>query len=624
MSSNSWPVPDDNQPCRLTRNRSAMEMVTRTKLHFNRDAFRHTNFRAAQVHHPNYSSTEIIDARDKAKNFQCQWNYRDPIEYSDAWSVVHTLTSDSAWGGGLSHKVDASLMDDVKQFFRNFLTRFEPFESLRKYPTVVDYMITYKDEHGDPSYLWMLRAYIYGFSHSLNDTIDTFLEYSISTTALGIAANYPFPIVALKTLLEAGVSVDVANDDGDTSLMLCIRHTSDNSNRKILHLINYGANIDRYNVALQNVMHIAVRLGNPGALRIFLQNRKDRIRNSSRETRLHRYDVHYDERFRRNDHMNPDPLHQPDQHHETPLMVISRSYRMSIYLREEIVTLLVGEGAVADENLHQKRRIYEAEQRGGGEDPPCWGVIHCGLIGNFLMFITMQKDMYSVKLTMEVDFLVRWVDKQQSVLPPATMTAFDIRMLFISCIQQRFDFDAAVNGLDFDLHFNVTDANGFDASVVGYTTGSEYKLAVRLPRGPCPISLWTDALAVQPLFVYSIEVDKHYTLSHHAAKTICPEFRRRLVYIARPLCNPLLKCVDGFTSADILENSLTVMSWDVKQLLKKMRGDNSKMLRYIHRDSLLVITEFNPAVLSTTKKRKFKSPFHDLSDDICRIILSFI
>jgi hypothetical protein len=352
-----------------------------------------------------------------------------------------------------------------------------------------------------------------------------------------------------------------------------------------------------------------------------LDHRKERIRYSSMECLVHPYS----KRFTDTTLMDPDPLHLPDREHETPMMTLSRLKNVSIYGREEIVRMLVEAGAVADENLDQKHRIAVARKRGGESSlPPFWGLINCQLVGDFLVFITIHKNLYSVDVTVDIDMLLLCIDKEKSVLPPASMTQFNIRMVFMRCMKQRFNFDPAVDGVDFDLHFNMYDTAGTQPLVVGCMDGGDYKLAIRFPRGPCPTIFWTAETLHEPVFICSVNIDKQYTLAHYAATTKEEDLRRRLIHLSRPLCNPLLKCTGGLTAASTLENSMVVgVTWDVKRLLAKMRRDEKAMLTYIHRDSLLLMTGFDRNTTTKTRQRN-KSPFHDLSDDICRVILSFL
>lgn len=588
------------------------------------DAFGYTTLRTIQRKNPSYSDEEIANARQKARTFRGRRDYRIHADRLDAWAVLHVLTSDSAWGSGRSHKVDVLLTRDVKSFVKDLLKAVEPNTLLQFDPSVAHFMVIYKDSMYDPSYLWMLRAYIYGFMSSINITTDLDSTVYAGTTALQMAANcVHIPVYILKTVLESGALVDMENDFGETALTLCVAHISTESTCKLLELLDYGADIAHYNVYMQTALHVTVSNGNVRALEILLDVRKERIRRSSGERR---YITSWDMRLRANYALDPDPLHLPDQCHQTPIMRLSDSGGMSAYLREEIFELLVSAGAVGDENLHHKKRLAVARKQGNGEAPPFWGVINCQFLGDFVMFIIMHKELCSVEVTVSIDMLLLCVDHTESVLPPGHMSNFDIRMVFIRCMKQRFDFDAGVDGIDFDVHFDVCDSSGLSASIVGVHEGGSYKLAVRFPKGPCPTSLWTETLAFPPSFTWDITMDKQYTLAHYAAMIECKELRRRMVYLARPLCNPLLRCANGLTAADTLEKQLVgkTMCWDVKRLLAKMRRDERQMLSYVHHGALMLLVGGRTVANTTNRRVTTKSPFHDLSDDICRTILSFL
>jgi hypothetical protein len=264
---------------------------------------------------------------------------------------------------------------------------------------------------------------------------------------------------------------------------------------------------------------------------------------------------------------------------------------------------------------------------------PSFGMANCQLVGEFILFVSIHKADFSMDVTVCLDTLCMSVDKSESVLPPSSMDKFDIKMVCMRCMKQQFDFSGDVDGIDFDLHFNVCDETGYDTEIVGCNDGGEYKLAIRFPRGPCPISMWRD-LEFEPVLEWHIHMNKRYTLAHYAAVATCPRFRSRLLSMARPLCNPLIKCSSGLTAAETLQKQLvgTQASWDIKRLLASMQRDQTYMTTYIHKDALLFMTAspfLSPSQNRVvngkkTKRQAFTSPFWRLSDDICRIILSYM
>ena len=130
------------------------------------------------------------------------------------------------------------------------------------------------------------------------------------------------------------------------------------------------------------------------------------------------------------------------------------------------------------------------------------------------------------------------------------------------------------------------------------------------------------------VFSFTTASFKGYTLAHHAVLCPHPAIRRQTVGHTRALCNPLRRCHDGMTATETLEGLLqgTVVPWDVKRLLKNMRKDQDAMTTFIHRDAVLLdgTTGVKSNPKKGVKRPRFRSPFHELSDDICRLILSFV
>ncbi|KAJ1467438.1 hypothetical protein T484DRAFT_1755854 [Baffinella frigidus] len=588
--------------------------------------------------HRRYSLEEVEVARHKARTWRSRWDYTEQVDVNDAWSVAHVLTSNTVWGIGRINKVDQALMHDVRDFFADLLASTEPDDLLRTTPSVVGFVVTYINNAAEASFTALLRAYIYGFRPTIDRPIDVNTSLSVSHNALQMAADHDaVPIFVLKTLLEAGARVDLANDNGDTPMMLCVEKFSCASAAKLSHLIDYGANIDRFNLCFQNAIHVAVVAGNTEALSVLLAERLRRMNKIPlAEEKAEEYT------FRRREALDPDPLHAKDELHETPVAILHRSVGMSHNTRAEILDILLGAGAVADSDIDQDSHATLA--RNACTEMASFGMVNCQPFEGFLMFFSVHKPAYetSMDITTDLDTLCISVDKAKSVLPPASMAAFDIKTLFMDCTGQRFDFSGDIDGIDFDVHFNVCDYTGQQTEIVGRNDGGDYKLAIRFPRGPCPLEYWSDDPDYFPLLLCNMTVDKKYTLAHYAAATPCPAFRSRMLSVARPLCNPLVRCSKGLTAAETLQQKLQggAIRWDVKRLLASMQRDQNTMTAYIHRDALMLLVEGGRmpkrrsveggAVSKTHKKTNTakraasKSPFHSLSDDVCRHILSFI
>jgi len=169
--------------------------------------------------------------------------------------------------------------------------------------------------------------------------------------ALQTAADHDsIDAFVLKNLLEAGASVDIANDNGDTALMLCVQRISSKSSAKLSHLVDYGANIDTFNICFQNCLHLAVLSQNVSAVGIILENREKRRASVVGALGTKK-------RQRNEEHIWPDPLHFLDEFHETPMATLHRIKKMRQKTRIGIMELLVGAGAVADGDKRPGRRV---------------------------------------------------------------------------------------------------------------------------------------------------------------------------------------------------------------------------------------------------------------------------
>ena len=559
-----------------------------------------------------FSYDEIRVARHKASTFDGRWDYTEQLDLIDAWAVARVLTSDSAWGIGRKHIINE--FGDVTAFFRDLLGNTEPIDELRENPSVINFMISYLHESQDPSFPTILRAYLYGFPETLDLTIDANTDLLVSHNALQTAADHDsIDAFVLKTLLEAGSLVDIANDNGDTALMLCTQRVSRNSAVKLSYLLDYGANIDNFNICFQNCLHMAVLSENIDAICAILANRDTRLA-AARQTK---------KRCREGDGTWQDPLHMKDEVHETPMMTVHRK-KMSCKTRMQIVELLVEAGAVADVDVDRESRVAVARKTGGVV--PSFGLANCQIIDDITVFISIHKPTYSMDVTVSLDMLHMSVDKGCSTLPHSSMADFDMKLLFMLCANQRFSCDGDIDWVDFDLHFN-TDATGGNTKIVGCNDGGAFKAAIRFPKGPCPLYFWTDGFDFDTniCFEWHITMNKCYTFAHHAALIRCPTIRSQLMSIARPLCNPLIKCKDGCTALETLQQTLHGIHtrWDTRRLIGSMRRDHDYILTYIHRDA---VTTSSGSVAKRLKKKanSTMSPFWRLPDDVCRHILSYL
>jgi hypothetical protein len=316
--------------------------------------------------------------------------------------------------------------------------------------------------------------------------------------------------------------------------------------------------------------------------------------------------------------LDPDPLHFPDERHETPLTIAVNHEEMNHKRRMDIISMLMEAGATGDVDVYRESRLMDARKYTPGVLPPCYGIITCCLFHEFVVYLSIHKDSYCVEMRVDLKVLLFSVDHMESILPPN----FDFDKLWMSCHNQRFDFAASVDGLDFDIHFDVMDTARGDILVVGCEEGATYKLSIRFPRGPFETGEWIDTVEESYVFSYSTSVYKGYTLAHHAV--MCPNVHLRdlIVGAASSICNPLVKCYDGLTATQTLENALQGMTStsNIRMLLRSMQLNQDWMSTYVHKDCDL-LGHYNKHMKRVVNSR---SPFHRLGEDLQRHILSFV
>ena len=580
--------------------------------------------------------------------------------------ILNVLTSDEAWSGNGSgkgvYRVKSCFKLKVRTFLRDLLHLIEQDSSLRYTPGVVDFMVVYFGHVHSVFFVKILRAYILAFQDTGDSRyIDLGDEDSKEYTALLFAASdnrIPFPV--LKTLLEGGADVDLPNQDGDTAIMLAIENHGDVACSKVESLLAYGADIGVYNLCMQNVIHLAVYTMNIPGLRLVLQMR-DMWRECDSERQPAKKNLGTTKKnlgttkkklIRKTARLDPDPLHLPDHLYHTPLSLVTLCPWANYKTRIEVVEMLVSAGSEADLDLDYEERLRTARvNRGQSAAPRCFGIISTHLLGDrYTIFAIVRKDGYSVKLRMDSDVFQQFIDTEQSVLPPPSMSQFSIDNLLICFESQRFDFEVVVDGIDMDIYFNVTGTTGQYTEVVGCDNGAEFKLALRFPRGPCPLDFWIqDVRGFQAKIVH----DKKYTLAHRAVKCKCPKYRRDMFYMTRNLCNPLIQCAGGLTAGETLALQLKggVFDWDTSRILKVLCKDREDILAHIHPDTSLftagcpgtveeqvtaVATRLQRRQKIDDKKSKKKpnqysrnkrpgtNPFTWLPDDICERIVRLV
>jgi hypothetical protein len=484
----------------------------------------------------------------------------------------------------------------------------------------------------DTNFSRMLRAHLYACPTTVSTIGEVGEvmpdEYPGKTYAQAVELSCSsdiFPVSTLKTLLEGGMEVDHPNENGDTAFMLVIYKKHGDFPCKARLLLEYGSKIDTYNLAFQNSLHIAIAGDNIEGLRLVLDARKKKLLKPMTTQALSNDRV-----------LDPDPLHQPDKDYDTPLSIVVNFAQLDLDTRTEMLQLLINAGACADQDIEKISRNKTASHTltainqtstasTASGIPPCYGMIHCQVIGpDIEMFICIHKKKYCTSTSVDLEVLVSFIDMHKSVLPVASMTspAFDAEDFFTGFTSERFEFTPGVDGLDFDIYFNMrSDENGATYSI-GLIDFSPYKLAIRFPRGPTPGN-WTNGFRDDYVLTSNIVLYDGLTIAHNAV--LCPDtdHRKTLVKLTRPFCNPLRRCQLGFTAAETFEMLLqvTVVDEETARLSKEMRSDQDNMTDYIHG---LPVQDPSRHTTPTDKRNTFKSPFQRLPDDVCNKILRFI
>jgi hypothetical protein len=553
------------------------------------------------------------------------------------WVLAHVLTSRDGWGKPrVSLLVDELLKRDVKHFFKRLLNTTVVQTNGGSDLGLLNFMLENIVRIQHPYFLNLLRAYLFASPESYDLVYDLrrdpILGTHISVTALRIACVTDLiPVWVVKTILEANVSVDSLDDSGDSALMLTLSENTASSAAKTKYLLDYGANIDIYNESMLNSIHIAVLGQNVDGLRLVLQARKERIR-LQQPFEI----VEYGSFLRERGALNPDPLHFTDSMFRSPLTIALNYACVPNDVCSEMMQMLVAAGASADSDVHRITHQNTAKSPlvGAGTVsvvevvPSCYGVMSCMISGgSFEVSMCVHKQNYCVEQGMDLDVLSSCIDMSQSVIPAVSPTeVFDPDYVFMRRCTQRIEFSGDVDGLDFDIHFNTSDHTDYDAYEISSNMSAAYKLAIRFPRSPIDGN-WRDQLPRGHVFSSMVTVYNGHTLAHRAVLCEFPNLLLKTVETARMFCNPLRRCANGLTASETLAMVLkgVVTTRDMKNLAKSMRKDQEEMTTYIFKDALLDDAKPNTRQKKRTQTlHDVKSPFHLLSDDICRIILGFM
>lgn len=600
-----------------------------------------------------YSQMEISRATREAFCYMPSLTGKSSIEddIPKAVKIMHILTSDEAWGMGDIPFVDPSFKMKVRVFLRDLLSIVEPIDTLRKSPSVVHFLTANFYYLDDVNMIRVLRAYILAFPDTrgvssiyLNDGDKT--HY----TALILAArDIRVPVEVLKTLLEGGVDVNCVNEEGDSALMVAVESLGTAQCSKVELLLMYGADICIYNMCMHNALHIAVYCMNVDGLRLLLNDRGRRLLRENSEGVGYLDGSSAMCLMQMEGPLDPDPLHLPDKQYNTPIGTVVYCPRVHYKDYKQVVEMLLAAGADADTDRDYANRVKMARISGGpAAVPRCFGMITSNFIGEtFTIFAMVRKNGYSVDIIFTSDMVERFIDRECSVLPPPSMTAFDVLNMLVCCCNQRFEFDGNVDGIDIDIHFNVVGHSGRHTEVVSSADAGDFKLALRFPRGPCPLEVReTDE---RDLFS-NIIIDKKYTVLHRAVLLKCPTQRKHVVRMTRVFCNPLNTCATGLTAVETLQQQFfgTVMDWEMTRLVSVLRADRDNMMFYVHKDAHLFragrtgtsaeqveyakvktpgtkrTNKKKTMLLPSKKTREFINPFRLLPDDVCMKILQYV
>lgn len=615
--------------------------------------------------------TRAMMSASKHRAMGCCY-HRDHEEVDRMWGVFLVLTSDAAWGASRVNRLGKAVKSSARAFMHDLLRYTCGSRELSDHYTVANFMNQYVHRMQHPAFARLLRGVIMAFPMSLEQVgkaSDVNHEY---LTALQMAADdHRVPQAVLKVLLEGGACVDHSSDNGDTPLMLaCYIGEASGCDGKAEVLLDYGARIDAYNMQLQNVLHLAAESENCAAMETLLRVRE--LRGGANSAAA----------------LHPDPLHMPDLFHKTPLTSVCMNQNVHYKDRVAMADMLVEAGAGADEDIDQQtRRAAEA-----CDAPMAYGIITYHQLDPNTVYATVRKAGYCFDMEVNLEVLLIFVDEEASVLPGPESPMFSLEWLFMSCKKQRFCFRPDLGGMDFDIHFDL----GEDGSERVRSTPSwqtQFMVCVRLPKGPCPLSAWTDEFVLEDTAYLegNFYPDRGYTLAHHAVACVDADTRIRVAHLAEGLCNPLKRCSEGRTAADMLADfalqyaaraaaATPAVPWSLARLLKRMRKREDTMRQYIHRDALLLAdgavgtaseqeqavqqrdnkrkrcpaaeaaqdapaakaacaadttkagsqkrgkgqAQNNKSATAAGSKRPTVSPFAALSDDVCRLILSFV
>ena len=613
-----------------------------------------------------YPQDDVTRALATSKNLRVQWFATTPGRPDHMWSVFLVLTSDAAWGSTRTCMAGEMMKAGARAFMCDLLLHTCGNSVLLEDYSVVHFLLAYLHRMHHPAFTRVLRGVIIAFPHTLEWLSASRDLAGERLTALQLAVERDcVPLSVLKVLLEARADVEHATGNGETPLLLaCYTGPEGGKDGKAELLVDYGARIDAYNLQMQNALHMAAESENAAGMRMLLGVRAQLVSRAGVRNVAAGAPVVRAEHVRRNcAALDPDPLHLPDMQNMTPLTTVCLNECMHHKDRAAMATLLVDAGADADEDVDLQTRM--AAQ--ACDVPLAYGVMSCttNADNESTLTATVRTASQSFEVEASVGVLVFFVDAAESVLPGPECPFFSLETLFVSCKNQRFCFRPDLGGMDFDVHFDAARCFSGFKPLFGKSPGhkTQFVACVRMPRGPCELSVWTDGFMHGNVFI-----DRGYTLAHRAAVCADSDTRMRVTHMARSLCNPLKRCREGLTAAGTLARVVGAQEaatdaaqrseqWGLARLLKSMRKRERTMQEYVHCDALLLAdgavgtaSEQVQAVALRDKKRPrraagtatgtsaadtatttaaptkpaFVSPFSVLPDDVCMRIIGLV
>ncbi|KAJ1467421.1 hypothetical protein T484DRAFT_1755880 [Baffinella frigidus] len=382
--------------------------------------------------------------------------------------------------------------------------------------------------------------------------------------------------------------------------------------------------------------------------------------------------------------MRVDLLNMRNVHDDTVLSFAAATPNMTYNARNEMVSMLLQAGADPEyetcSGLCQNSSVavpghQRIRQRTVENNFLVKGIITCEEqldTGTFIVRVRLLKDGYTSDVCFDVDSCSAFINEDVTMYPAsAPLSDHQLEELFIGCSGQTFDFwlrdeafDCTFDGVDFSLFYKVTDRlpgeEGMDdilcieiiaESAITYFEDNMGRVSMRFPRGPVPHAVVVnETIAADTAYMSGFRMHKHYTLLQQAAVCKSQSERARMLTVARPLCNPLLRLqpphpLYGYTALELLEYTICVDGMDPvppharynssvdARWLKLLQKDFDDFMQVVFRDHALTASvdinaAYNRIYAATNgrgcKPKCFTSRFNLLPDDVCKRILGFV